>query len=299
VTNAQEERRYIGKRVAWISLVSNIVLAAAKILIGFFAGSEAVFADGIHSGGDVVASIAVLAVVGISNKPPDQEHPFGHGKAEVLSEAIVGIILFLVSVYIIFEAISAFFEEPDVPELIAMFTALGSYFAKQVLYLYSLKIGKQLNSKAIIAIAYDHKGDIVASLAAFIGVLLAVIGNYTGHAALLYGDAVASIIVAVLIFRIAWKMLMSSGNVLMEKNVSPGLLEKYRTIVENFGEVKRIDQIRARDHGHYILLDVRVSMDHDLTIKEGHDIAHEIKKEIQSQYPDVEEVFIHINPHYE
>ena len=296
---AQDQRGHIGKKVAWISLISNIVLAAVKIVIGFFWDSEAVFADGIHSGADVVASIAVLAVVGISNKPPDRDHPFGHGKAEVLSEAIVGIILFLVSVYIIFEAVSAFFEKPAVPGILAMFAALGSYLVKQVLYLYSMNKGKQLNSKAIIAIAYDHKGDIVASLAAFIGVLLALIGYSTGHPSLLYGDAVASIIVAVLIFRFAAKMLLSSGNVLMEKNVSPALLRKYRSIVENYEEVKRIDQIRARDHGHYILLDVRLSLDHDLTIKQGHDIAHEIKKDIQDQYPDVEEVFIHINPYYE
>ncbi|HEX6923623.1 MAG TPA: cation diffusion facilitator family transporter [Bacillales bacterium] len=289
----------MGKRVAWIALISNIVLAIGKILVGFFGGSEAVFADGIHSGADVVASIAVLAVVGIANKPPDEDHPFGHGKAEVISEAIVGIILFLVSFYIVAEAILAFFGEPKAPGFIAFFTALFSYVAKEILYRYSMKKGLKYNSKAVIAIAYDHKGDIVASLAASIGVLFAMIGAYFDLAYFLYADAVASIIVAVLIFKIAAKLIQSSVNVLMEKNVDSDKLEKYLSIVKGFSEVKRIDQIRARDHGHYVLLDLRLSIDYNYTIKEGHDIARKIKNDIQKQYPDVEEVFIHINPYFE
>ncbi|HEX7064197.1 MAG TPA: cation diffusion facilitator family transporter [Bacillales bacterium] len=295
----QEERTRIGKKVAWIALISNIVLAIGKILVGFLGGSEAVFADGIHSGADVVASIAVLAVVGIANKPPDEDHPFGHGKAEVISEAIVGLILFFVSVYIVVEAVFAFVGEPRAPGLIALFTALFSYVAKELLYRYSIKKGKHYNSKAIIAIAYDHKGDIVASLAASVGVLFAIVGNYYHLPYLLYADAMASIIVAILIFKIAAKLIRSSVNVLMERNVESEKLQKYLSIVEEFPEVKRIDQIRARDHGHYVLLDLRLSIDYDFTIKEGHDIAREIKKDIQKQYPDVEEVFIHINPYFE
>lgn len=299
MTAAQDERTRIGKKVAWIALIGNIVLAVGKIIVGFFGGSEAVFADGIHSGADVVASIAVVAVVGISNKPPDEEHPFGHGKAEVISESMVGLILFFVSIYIVVEAIYAMVGTPSAPDIIAMLTALASYGAKEFLYRYSMKRGKKYNSRAVMAIAYDHQADIVASLAAFAGVLLSIIGHYTGFKILLYGDAAASIIVAVLIFKISAKLIRSSVNVLMEKNVEHSQLEQYTSAVKVFKEVKRIDQIRARELGHYIMLDVRLSIDHDKTIKEGHDIAHEIKKDIQSQYPDVEEVFIHINPYFE
>lgn len=299
MTEIQDERTRVGKKVAWIALVGNVILALGKILIGYFGGSDAVFADGIHSGADVVASVAVVAVVGISSKPPDQDHPFGHGKAEVISEAIVGLLLFLVSVYIIIEAIFAFFGKPTAPDFIAMFAALGSFVAKRLLYRYSMKRGKKYNSKAIMAIAFDHQADIVASLAAFAGVLLSIIGHYLGLGLLLYGDAAASILVAALIFKIAAKLLSSSVNVLMETNVDQKRLNKYYYVVENFEEVKRIDQIRARELGHYVLLDLRLSIDYDKTIKEGHDIAHKVKKDIQNRYPDVEEVFIHINPYFE
>ncbi|OLQ46636.1 transporter [Bacillus licheniformis] len=293
------EREQISKKVALIALIANLILMAGKVFFGLIGDSEAVFADGIHSAADVVASIAVLAVIGISNKPPDQDHPFGHGKAEVISEAIVGMILVLVSVYILIEAILSFVEGPGVPQYSALFAALISYVAKQILYRYSIKQGEKWNSKAIIAIAYDHKGDIVASLAAFIGVLLAIIGNTSGWSYLLYADAIASAIVAYLIFKISMELIRPSVDVLMEKSVDPELIEEYKAVILHCPQVKRLDKIRAREHGHYKLLDVRLSLDHDLTIKQGHDIAREIRNEIKRQFSDVEEVLIHVNPYFE
>lgn len=292
-------REQMGRKVAWLALISNLILTIGKLIFGLWGDSESVFADGIHSAADVFASIAVLAVVGIANKPPDHDHPFGHGKAEVISEAMVGILLFLVSVYIVVEAILTFVHEPSVPKFSAFFAALGSFFMKQFLYHYSMRIGRRIDSKAIIAIAYDHKADIIASLAASLGVLLSIVGAHYGLAFFLYADPVASVIVAILIFKIGKDLMQSSTNVLMEKTVDQTLLDQYRAVIENFAEVKRIDHIRARDHGHYILLDVRLSLDHNLTIEEGHQISHRIRKEVQKQYPKIKEVFIHVNPYFE
>lgn len=293
------KREQMGRKVAWLALISNIILTVGKLIFGLLGESESVFADGIHSAADVFASVAVLAVMGIANKPPDRDHPFGHGKAEVISEAIVGILLFLVSVYIIVEAILTLVHEPGIPQFSAFYAAAGSFLAKEFLYHYSLRIGKRIDSKAIIAIAYDHKADIIASLAASLGVLLSIIGGNTGLVMLRYADPVASVVVAFLIFKIAKDLIQSSTNVLMEKNLDPALLEQYRAIIANYDDVRRIDHIRARDHGHYILLDVRLSMDHNLTIKESHDISHQIRRHIQEEYPQVKEVFIHVNPYFE
>ncbi|MCK6258600.1 cation diffusion facilitator family transporter [Fictibacillus sp. KIGAM418] len=292
------ERERIGKKVAWLALISNCILTIGKVAVGLIAGSESVFADGIHSAADIVASIAVLAVVGISNKPPDEDHPFGHGKAEVLSEGFVGIILFLVSIYIVIEGILGLIGTPKAPEYIALFAALFSYIAKHLLYHNSMKLGEKYNSKAIIAIAFDHKADIVASLAAFFGVILSIIGDKFNLPYLLYGDAAASLIVAFLILKISLKLLGSSVDVLMDKNIEKPLLTQYRKVVMEFKEVKRIDRMRARTHGHYIILDLRISLNYDLSIKEGHDIARDLRDEIQKRFPDISEVFIHINPYF-
>ncbi|MFD3449282.1 cation diffusion facilitator family transporter [Microbacteriaceae bacterium 4G12] len=291
-------RESFAKKVAWISVVSNIVLTFGKIIIGLYGGSSAVFADGIHSAADVFASVIVLLVIRLSNKPADKEHPYGHGKAEVIISGIIGIILFLVSLYIVFEAISGFWHPVETPSILAMWVALFSYLAKTFLYRYSLRAAKTYNSKAIEAIAYDHKADIVASVAAALGVLVSIIGHNYHMTPLLYGDKVASIFVAYLIFKIAKEMLTEAFNVLLESNVDQELLQEYVDIVCQFPEVKRIDRIRAREHGHYILVDLRISIDHSKTVKEGHDLGRQIKKALMESHDNIKEVLIHLNPYF-
>ena len=153
----------------WISLISNIILTILKIVVGTIFQSPVLLADGYHNAGDVVASAAALTSMRISKRPADEDHPYGHGKAEVISSAIVAIILGLAAIYIAYESISAFFNEPEKASLIAFITAVISLVWKQVLYVYTIRIGKKANSKGLIATAYDHLADVYASLAAVIG----------------------------------------------------------------------------------------------------------------------------------
>ncbi|WP_156431304.1 cation diffusion facilitator family transporter [Bacillus sp. FJAT-29814] len=291
-------RESLAKKIAWISLISNIILTAGKIIIGWLGNSDAVFADGIHSAADVVASVIVLLVIKISNKPADKEHPYGHGKAEVIVSGVVGILLFLVSLYVVYEGIAGFFHKVELPSLLAVWVALFSFVSKVILYRSSLGVAKQHNSKAIEAIAFDHKADIVASLAAAIGVLLSILGEKFDIMPLLYGDKVASIFVAYLIFKIAKDMLTEAFDILLERNINNETLQEYIAIINDFPEVKRIDRIRAREHGHYILVDLRISIDHFKTIKEGHDLAKSIKRRLMDQFDNIEEVLTHLNPYF-
>ncbi|MCM3002715.1 cation diffusion facilitator family transporter [Priestia koreensis] len=293
-----KSRESIAKKVAWISVWSNIVLTVGKMIIGYSSNSDAVFADGIHSAADVFASIIVLIVIRLANKPADDDHPYGHGKAEVIVSGIVGIILFLVAMYIVFEGVSGFFHPIESPTLMAMWVALFSYVAKILLYQYSLKTAKAQQSKAIEAIAFDHKADIIASIAAAMGVIVSIVGKQEKIHFLLYGDKVASIFVAFLIFRISWQMMNEAFQILMERNVAPDLLEEFTATIESFPEVQRIDLIRAREHGHYILVDVRISIDHFKTIKQGHDLGREIKKVLMAKNDHIQEVLIHLNPYF-
>jgi cation diffusion facilitator family transporter len=291
-------RESLAKKVAWISVISNIILTIGKLTVGYFGKSDAVFADGIHSAADVFASVIVLLVIKIANKPADQEHPYGHGKAEVIVSGIVGILLFIVSIYIVYEAIVGFFHPISTPNIMAMWVAIISYGTKEILYRCSLKIGKQYSSKAIEAIALDHKADIVASVAAAIGVILSIIGDKFNLPILLYGDKVASIVVAYLIFKIAKEMLKEAFDILLERNIELDTINEYLSLISSFSDVKRIDRIRAREHGHYVIVDLRVSIDYDKTIKEGHDLSREIKKVLMNKHDNIEEVLIHLNPYF-
>jgi cation diffusion facilitator family transporter len=291
-------RESLAKKIAWISVISNIILTVGKLFIGWYGNSDAVFADGIHSAADVFASVIVLLVIKLANKPADKEHPYGHGKAEVIVSGIVGILLFLVSIYVVYEGIAGFFHDVETPSYLAMWVAIISYVTKIILYRSSLTVAKEHNSKAIEAIAFDHKADIVASIAAAIGVLLSIIGERFDIFILHYGDKAASIFVAYLIFKISKEMLMEAFDILLERNIDAKTLQEYINVVNEFQEVKRIDRIRAREHGHYVLVDLRISIDHFKTIKEGHDLAKLIKGRMMEKYDNIKEVLIHLNPYF-
>ncbi|MEH7112451.1 cation diffusion facilitator family transporter [Neobacillus niacini] len=291
-------RESLAKRIAWISVISNIILTVGKLFIGWYGNSDAVFADGIHSAADVFASVIVLLVIKLANKPADKEHPYGHGKAEVIVSGIVGILLFLVSIYVVYEGITGFFHEIETPSYIAMWVAIISYVTKVILYRSSLKVAKEHNSKAIEAIAFDHKADIAASIAAAIGVFLSILGERFDILFLQYGDKAASIFVAYLIFKISKEMLTEAFDILLERNIDAVTLQAYINVVNEFPEVKRIDRMRAREHGHYVLVDLRISIDYFKTIKEGHDLAKLIKGRLMEKYDNIEEVLIHLNPYF-
>lgn len=282
----------------WISLVSNIVLTILKIVVGTIFHSPVLLADGYHNAGDVVASAAALTSMRISKLPADEDHPYGHGKAEVISSAIVALILGVAALYIAYESIQALFSPPATASIIALITAIISLIAKQVLYLYTIRIGRAMNSKGLIATAYDHLADVYASLAAVVGIGLSMIGSHYHIVLLSYGDPIAGLIVTVLVFRLAFGMGREALDTLMEKSVEPDILTNYRQLIETVPEVKRIDRLRAREFGHYKLIDLRVGVDGRLTIQEGHDIIRKIKRTIMEAHPDVDEVLIHLNPWY-
>lgn len=283
----------------WVSLISNVALTAIKLVVGFFFNSQVLLADGVHNAGDVIASTAALSSMRISKRPADEDHPYGHGKAEVLGSAVVAVILAIAALFIGYHAIIALFEEPGNASGIALVAAIVSLVWKLWLYVYTIRIGKEANSKGLLATAYDHLADIYASLAAVLGIGLAMIGAAYDIPYLTLGDPIAGIIVSVLVLKLAVGMGQESVDVLMEKTVSPVKLGEYEALIRSIPEVKRIDRLRAREHGHYILIDVRLSVPGELTIQEGHDISRLIKSTIKKKHPDVDEVLIHLNPWYD
>jgi cation diffusion facilitator family transporter len=282
----------------WVSLISNILLTAIKLIVGFLFRSQVLIADGIHNAGDVIATAAALSSMRISKQPADEDHPYGHGKAEVLGSGIVAFILGLAAVYMGFHAIHAFFEEPAPASLVALIAALLSLIWKQALYMYTIRLGRASNSKGLIATAYDHLADVYASIAAVIGIGLSLFGETYRIPYLANGDPAAGLIVSFLVLKLAIHLAREAMDILMEKAVSEDKLSGYAELTRAVEAVKRIDRLRARELGHYILVDVRVSIPAEFTIQQGHDVSREIKKAIMDNHPDVEEVLIHLNPWY-
>ncbi|MFD0712817.1 cation diffusion facilitator family transporter [Paenibacillus sp. GCM10027626] len=282
----------------WISLISNIILTLMKLIVGFLFSSQVLIADGVHNAGDVFASAAALVSMIISKRPADHDHPYGHGKAEVIGAGFVAIVLLIASLYMGYHAAMALMEPPGQATWLVLITAALSLIWKQWLYIYTMRVGKRLNSPGLIATGYDHLADVYASLAAVIGVGAAMFGDYYNISILQYGDPIAGIIVAMLVLKLAIEMGRDTIDVLMEKNIDDSRMEELVTLVQSIPEVKRIDRIRAREHGHYMIVDVRVGIPADLSVQEGHDISKKIKQTIIKENPLVEEVLVHLNPWY-
>lgn len=287
------------KNTGIISLAANVVLTAAKVGVGASAGSEVLLSDGFHSAIDIAASAATIGAVVIAYRPPDDSHPYGHGKAQDVASAVISLILCLVGVYVLYSSGVGLYEPTHNPGQLPLYTAILSLIVKEVLFRYTLRQSQILNSPALASLAQDHRSDIWGSWAAVIGVACSLIGYHIGFVKLGYADPIMAFLVGLMILRTSIAMGADSARALMEHNVSLELIEKYRILVLSIPEVKRLDKIRARHLGHYIMVDVRVSIPGLKTIQEGHDISRRIKATITDAYPDVHEVLVHLNPFYE
>ncbi|WP_028550239.1 cation diffusion facilitator family transporter [Paenibacillus sp. UNC451MF] len=283
----------------WISLISNLLLTGIKLIVGFLFNSQVLIADGIHNAGDVIATMAALGSAKVAQKPPDEDHPYGHGKSELIGSAMVAIIMALAAIFIAYHSIESFFHTAVEASFIALIAAVISLIWKQWLYIYCMKLSQETSSKSLEATALDHLADVYASIAAVVGIGAAIIGDKYSINFLSYGDAAAGIVVAYFVLKLAYHMGKESVDVLMEKTVSPEKLREYEELVFSVQEVKRIDRLRARAFGQYVMIDVRVGIPAQLNVQEGHDVSRKIKQTIMKQHHDVEEVLIHLNPWYE
>jgi len=295
------ERFFLDARMfaAWVGLISNVLLSGIKIVIGSLFRSPSLVADGINNGADILASVVSLGSMKASVQPADQEHPYGHGKIEVIASFLISIFLGIAAIVMIKESVEAMLQPTASFHGVTLIVALVSFVWKLFLYHYTVRIGKALNSKGLVATAYDHFADMMASLAVVAGIGFSWLCELFEIPGGFLGDPIAGIIVSLIICWIAYKMGMDSFHILIERNVSQSALAAYRESVLKVPHVKRIDRIRARDHGHYVLIDVRVSVPAELTVQEGHDIAREIKHQLMDDYKEIKEVLVHVNPWYD
>ncbi|MFT8390245.1 MAG: cation diffusion facilitator family transporter [Sporolactobacillus sp.] len=283
---------------AWVSLISNFFLTIIKVVCGLVFHSTALVADGVHNGGDVIASLATIGSMKLSNHPADREHPYGHGKAEDVSTAFIALILIAAAAFLIYDAIKSLFGTEHAVSIWALAAAIISAIWKWFLYVYTHKAAVAYHSKSLSATAADHLADIYASFAAAIGLTIGWIGHLLRLPYTNYSDPIAGILVSLLVLRIAIIMMIKATNVLMESSVDEGKQEQYIQLFLSFPEVKKVDILRAREHGNSILIDAQIRLPATFNIQQGDDITEAIRQRVMERFPDVEEVLIHINPWY-
>ena len=287
-TNLRFER---GKKISIISLAANTLLALVKITIGFLASSTALIADGFHSVSDMASTIIVMFSLHLSETPADKNHPYGHEKAEALGTNILAVILILTAVFLGRDAFSIILSgEIAEPGTLALAAAFLSIVVKELLYRFTIKIGREINSRGLIADAHHHRSDALSSVAALIGIA----GAKLGFRIL---DPIAGLIVAFLILKVGYDILKDTSYELMDGRPEKEKIEQIINLTEKIEGVKDIHDIKLRSYGPRYIADLKIAVDGRLSVKEGHNIAVKVKNKIIENEDDVKDVLVHVDPY--
>lgn len=275
---------------AWISIAAYILLSAVKLTAGSIGQSEALWADGLNNLTDIIASIAVLIGLRIAQKPPDENHRYGHSRAETIASLIAALIMFTVGFQVIFQSVKSFYQ-PDAsdPNIFTALVALLSAIFMFGVYVYNLRLSKKLSSKALYSAAQDNRSDALVSIGAAIGIF----GAYFGFSWL---DPLAALIVGLMICHTAWGIFREASLDLTDAFEVQKLKEIEETINGTPG-VKLVKDIKARLHGNRTIVDATIFVEPTLTIVEGHQIAEDVEERLFQEH-DVKDSHIHIEPQF-
>ncbi|MFK2824487.1 cation diffusion facilitator family transporter [Bacillus sp. B190/17] len=291
----KEERFKKAEFAAMIGVVGNIALAVLKWVCGIVGNSRALIADAAHSASDVAGSLAVWIGLKAAKRPPDEDHPYGHGKAESIAAIIVAVLLVLVGIEIGISSVKAFFHSIEPPKAIAIYAVIFSILVKEAMFRYKYRLGKKLKSDALIANAYEHRSDVYSSIAALVGIGAAMLGGKLGIDWLIYGDPVAGLLVSLLVLKIAWNIGRESIHNTLDHVLHEEDTESFKEKIFSVPEVKKINSLYAREHGHYVIIDLKIAVDPLITVEEGHQVGKKVKQKLL-ELENVQDAFIHINP---
>jgi cation diffusion facilitator family transporter len=293
----KEERFKQAEFAVMVGIVGNITLAIVKGVVGTVGNSKALIADAVHSASDVAGSLAVWIGLRAAKQPPDEDHPYGHGKAESIAAIIVAVLLFIAGVEIGRSSLQAFFQPLEPPKMVTVYVVIFSIIVKEAMFRYKYRLGKKLNSNAIIVNAYEHRSDVFSSIAALIGIGAAIAGGEWGVDWLVYADPVAGLFVSLLVLKMAWELGKESIHTTLDHVLHEEETAYLREAVLSFPDVKQINELHAREHGHYVIVDLKIAVDPSITVEAGHRIGKKVKEKLLT-LPHVHNVMVHINPYH-
>lgn len=276
----------------YISIIGNVILAVAKGVVGFFGNSYALIADAIESTTDVFSSLLVLFGLRYATRPPDENHPYGHGKAEPLITFIVVGFLVISATVIARESIANILTPHAPPKFYTLPFLLVIVLVKELFYRVILKKSEETSSTALKADAWHHRSDAVTSLLAFIGISIAIYFGEGYEAA----DDWAALLASFFIVYNSYLIFRPALSEIMDEHLYDDLVEEIRQLAREVDGVVGTEKCHVRKAGISYHIDLHLTVKADLTVREGHTIAHKLKDRIQENLPDISDVLIHVEP---
>lgn len=277
-------------QAAWLGLIVNLTLGTVKLVGGVWGQSFALISDSVNSFGDVLASVVALLGLRVAQRPADEEHPYGHSRAEAIAGSNIGLLIILSALWVGWEAVRRLGAEHALPPLWTLWIAAANVLIKESLYRYKRRVGKRIGSSAILANAWDHRSDAFCSLAVLIGLALVRSGVWIG------ADEVAALVVVAAILVSGFFLFRNSCSELMDLQAPDELLDRIRSQAQQVEGVCAVEKLWVRKSGLEYFVDIHIQVDARMTVEQGHQIGHHVKDQLVAGFPAVRDVLVHLEP---
>mgnify|MGYP005638129807 CR=1 FL=1 len=279
----------LGIRAIVVGIIANILLSLFKFAGGILGNSVALVADAIHSLSDLVTDVIVLLTHRIGKIPQDEDHPYGHGRAETIGATIIGLLIIATGIGVIHETWEAMGEAPGkAPGLLAATAALFSILINEGLFHYTRRVGEATQSPSLIANAWHHRSDAISSIAALIG----IVGASQGFP---FMDPLAGAVVGILIVKVGIDITREGTRDLMDTALSDEHTEKIHSILKEIPEILHFHDLRTRVIGGEFLIDVHILVDSEMTVTEGHRVAEIARRNLIKAFDNIQDVLVHVD----
>lgn len=279
-----------------LGLIAGVLLSALKFLAGWLGHSSALIADAVESLADTIGSIVVWRSLKLADRPPDQSHPYGYGKAESLAAMIVGVLLLLAAGFIVSKAFNDLLTPHEPPELWTLLVLLMVIGVKEGLYRLALRGARLTNSDAARADAVHHRADAITSLAALVGVSIAIAGpRWLSSPRLVFADEVAAMVASGIIVVTGVGLIAPAMRELLDA-ASPALAQEVQATSLRVPGVRLIEKVETRKSGRGYLVDMHVHVDPEMNVHDAHALGGRVKATVMAQHPAVHRVLIHVEP---
>ncbi|MCY6485199.1 cation diffusion facilitator family transporter [Clostridium aestuarii] len=287
----EKERLKIGNRISKVTIILNLLLSIVKIFAGIIGKSNAIILDGIHSISDVLSTVCVIIGLKLANKPEDSEHQYGHEKIEPIISKLLAFVLVITALMIGNKAVNIILAKNyTTPGKIAVYAAILSIVLKEWMYRYTIKGAKKINSAILITDAWHHRSDALSSL----GTLVGIVGARMGVAVL---EPIASIIICLIIIKVAVEIYIKAANQLMDRAADKGTIEVIKKDILGVKGVIKIDDLKTRIHASRLYVDVEIAVNKNLSVIQAHTIAEEVHYKVEDNIKKVKHCMVHVNPY--
>lgn len=275
-----------------LGLVVNLALGVVKLVGGLVGSSFALVSDAVNSLGDALTSVVVVGALWYAQRPADEEHPYGHTRAEAVAASNIAVVIILSALFVGWQALTRIAGHHEVPPVWTLWIAAANVVIKEGLYRYKVRVGKTTGSAAIVANAWDHRSDALCSLAVFVG--LGIV-RWAGPDYIWADEAAALVVVAAILIS-GVKLFRNSTSELLDPQADEQLVEQIRATAEQTPGVSQVEKLWVRKTGMEYLADIHIQVDAQLTVDEGHRIGHRVKDRLVEQFASLRDVLVHLEP---